>query len=253
MSASGALLFARYAYPPNELGYCGPEDHFALLEYVAGGTADGGLARLASEFDGAWPYLSLIAHENGLGDPLDEAVVEAYWIGNGLLHNVEMARMGEALATRFRSQAGPDWEAIAAAIPAGARPNHSFHVFCVYPWLGLLRAGHSTEPLQVLERCRIRAARVLSIDGDTATVRYQGLGWDGHRLFPGALAEDHVTISRNGYALDDIGAGDLVSLHWHWACERLSPQRAAALQSATDYQLAIANSLPHPAGAALGY
>jgi hypothetical protein len=251
MSASGALLFARYAYPPNELGYCGPEDHTTLLEYVAAGAADGGLIRLASEFDGAWPYLSLIAHENGLEDPLDESTVEAYWIGNGLLHNVDMSHMGEDLAIRFRSQAGPGWEAIAAAVPAGARPHHSFHVFCVYTWLGLLRAGHTTEPLHVLDRCRVRVARVLSIAGDTATVRYQELAWDGHLLVPGALAEDRVTISRNGYALDAIAPGDLVSLHWHWACERLSPRRAAALLAASDHQLAIANSLPHPVAAAL--
>lgn len=250
MSASGALLFARYAYPPNELGYCGPDDHSALLEYVDAGTADGGLMRLAAEFDGAWPYLSLIARENGLDDPLDETVVEAYWIGNGLLDRVDMAGMGEDLATRFRSRAGPGWEAIAAAVPAGASPHHSFHVFCVYPWLGLLRAGHTAEPLSVLDQCRIRPARVLSVDGDNASVRYRQLEWDGQRLSVGAVTEARVTISRNGYALDDIVTGDLVSLHWHWACERLSPQRAAALQSATRHQLAVANSLPHPAAAA---
>lgn len=250
MSTDGALLFARYAYPPNELGYCGPDDSPALLEYVAAGVGDGGLARLASEFDGAWPYLSLIAHENGIGDPLDGVVVEAYWIGNGLLANVDMSRMGEDLATRFRSQAGPGWEAIAAAVPAGARPHHSFHVFCVYPWLGFLRAGHTIEPLRVLDRCRIRVARVLSIAGETATVRYQLLEWDGKRLFPGRLIEDEATVSSNGYALDAASPGDLVSLHWDWVCERLSPQRAAALQGMTDHQLAIANSLPHPMAAA---
>ncbi|MGW1020020.1 DUF6390 family protein, partial [Streptomyces niveus] len=31
MSERGAVLFARYAYPPNELGYCGPADSAALL------------------------------------------------------------------------------------------------------------------------------------------------------------------------------------------------------------------------------
>ena len=30
MSVQGALLFARYAYPPNELGYCGPDGAGAL-------------------------------------------------------------------------------------------------------------------------------------------------------------------------------------------------------------------------------
>ena len=39
----GPLLFARYAYPPNELGYCGGDDHRALLEQTSAGVVDGGL------------------------------------------------------------------------------------------------------------------------------------------------------------------------------------------------------------------
>ena len=36
----GPLLFARYAYPPNERGYCGPADSRALLEYGAAGVVN---------------------------------------------------------------------------------------------------------------------------------------------------------------------------------------------------------------------
>ena len=35
MNDAGAAMFARYAYPPNELGYCGPGDGRDLLEYVS--------------------------------------------------------------------------------------------------------------------------------------------------------------------------------------------------------------------------
>ena len=62
----GPLLFARYAYPPNALGYCGPQDHRALLEYAAAGVVDRGLRELAQGFDGAWPYLRLIAEAAGI-------------------------------------------------------------------------------------------------------------------------------------------------------------------------------------------
>ncbi|MDQ3591509.1 MAG: DUF6390 family protein, partial [Actinomycetota bacterium] len=37
---SGAALFARYAFPPNELGYCGPEGSEVLLEGGARGNLD---------------------------------------------------------------------------------------------------------------------------------------------------------------------------------------------------------------------
>jgi hypothetical protein len=36
-------------------------------------------------------------------------------------------------------------------------------------------------------------------------------------------------------------AGDLVSLHWDWACDRLSPEQAAILELQTLRHLALAN------------
>ena len=75
---NGAQLFVRYAYPPNSLGYCGPADSTALREYAAACVTDPGLVQLARAFSGAWPYLELISAGCGMGDPLDQRVVEAY-------------------------------------------------------------------------------------------------------------------------------------------------------------------------------
>ena len=41
--------------------------------------------------------------------------------------------------------------------------------------------------------------------------------------------------------LDGAQAGDMVSLHWDWACERLDRVRLAALVRSTTHELAIAN------------
>ena len=49
----GPVLFARYAYPPNSLGYCGPGDPSALLDAAADGTDLVGLGHLAARFEGA--------------------------------------------------------------------------------------------------------------------------------------------------------------------------------------------------------
>ena len=84
----GPVAFARFAYPPGALGYCGPADSSSLLTAAAEGTALRELSALAVRFGGAWPYLKLIASENGIDDPLDPLVVEAYWIGNELLERV---------------------------------------------------------------------------------------------------------------------------------------------------------------------
>src|SRR6185312_16310722 len=105
MSPSGAVLFARYAYPPNELGYCGPGGAAAMLEPLA--TEE--ITRRAAGFDGAWTYLEFIAEAAGLADPLDERVVEAYWIGSDLLAKADPAGLVDRLLDRFRGQPGGTW------------------------------------------------------------------------------------------------------------------------------------------------
>ena len=80
--SAGQALFAQYAYPPNELGYCGPDGRRRRRS---------GLAAHAKEFDGAWPYLAAIAEAVGASDPLDEDVVGSYWVGGPPLAEVDPA------------------------------------------------------------------------------------------------------------------------------------------------------------------
>lgn len=248
----GATLFARYAYAPNERGYCGPSDHRALLEYGAAGVVDGGLGQLARGFAGAWPYLELIAGATGLADPLDRRVVEAYWVGNRLLERVDMASFGAALTDRFRSRAGSSWGYLAESVPAGAVPHHSFHVFGIYPWVGLLGQSHRGEPLQILDRCRIRWGQVQSVTGDLVVLRYRPLTWDGRRLGLGAAVLETATRALDGLGfVDDLVAGEWVSLHWGWVCDRLSTRQLQALRRYTARQLEITNvRVAHPGPAA---
>ena len=248
---SGPLLFARYAYPPNALGFCGPDAAGQLLEQASTGVDDGDLRHLAQGFAGAWPYLELIAAANGLADPLDARVVEAYWIGNALLDRVSLSMMGGSLEDRFRVRVGRSWSQLAEAIP-GAQPHHSFHVLGVYPWLGMLRGGRVDEPLRVLDRCRIRWGRVIDVVGDRALVRSRPLQWDGRALREGPIAVEQVVTSVDGLALaGPLLPGDWCSLHWDWVCERLSPQRLAALRDRSGRQLAAVNALAVPPPAAV--
>ena len=239
---SGALLFSRYASPPNQLGYCGPADSRALLEYGAAAVVDSGLTQLARAFSGAWPYLELLARATGIADPLDRRVVEAYWVGNDLLDRVDMATFGNALVDRFRRRAGSGWDHLAQAVPAGAVPHHSFHVFGVYPWVGLLRAGASGHPLHVLDRCRVRWGRVVASHGEDVVVRYRPLTWDGARLELGSPTTETAVTATGGLGfVTGLRPGDWVSLHWGWVCDRLGPRQLAALRERTLRQLAITN------------
>src|SRR4029450_6228176 len=136
-SPSGPVLFARYAFPPNHHGYCGPADSAGFLQLGVAGD-DRGLRAMAREFAGAWPYLELIAHGTGLEDPLDRRVVEAYWVGSHRLDRIGVRAIGDSMEHRFRRKTGPLFGSLTEGVLAGGVPHHSFAVFCIYPWVGLL-------------------------------------------------------------------------------------------------------------------
>lgn len=244
----GPLLFARYAYPPNALGLCGAEESRTLLEYGTANESDAGLAELARAFEGAWPYLTLIAGANGIHDPLDPRVVEAYWVGNELLDGVSPHALARHVEERFKGRVGRSWERIVEAVAAGAVPHHTFHVFAVYPWLGLLRSGDVTQPLSVLDRCRITPALVGAVHGETIVVLAPSLHWDGRTLALGPWQRRTVRAQADGLGFVAPNVGDWVSLHWDFVCDRLTPTQAATLLRASERALAAANRSTGPAG-----
>jgi Family of unknown function (DUF6390) len=229
-TATGAVTFARYAVPPNELGYCGPDDD-GLLSGAAAGLVGPGLAERARAFDGAWAYLELIAAAAG-ADPLDDAVVQAYWLGTPPAGRVDPTAFASMVRARFAGQTGGSWDGLGE--PGGAVPTHGFHVFAVYPWLRVLRAGPGGPALEVLDRCRIGWGRVLARAGQRAVVRTRPLTWDGARLGLGPPGERVVTGDRGR-------RGDWVSLHWDRICDVLPPRRLAALRAGTAHQLDVSN------------
>ena len=243
----GPLLFARYAYPPNALGLCGADESRTLLEYGTAGASDEGLAELARAFEGAWPYLTLIASANGIRDPLDVGVVEAYWVGNSLLDRISPQRLARHVEDRFKGRVGRSWERIVDAVAAGAVPHHTFHVFAVYPWLGLLRTGDVTQPLSVLDRCRIAPALVDEVTGENATVLAPSLQWDGRTLELGPWERRTARFGDGGLGFVTPRPGDWVSLHWDFVCDRLTVAQARMLHRASRRALAAVNQSVGPA------
>jgi hypothetical protein len=219
VTAAGALLFARYAYPPNELGYCGPSDAAGLLR-----SED--IARRARKFDGAWTYLSFIASSAGIDDPLDERVVESYWIGNSLLDQVSPEGLLAFLREQFAGQTGSTWRTAAAPLA-----HHSFQVFAVYPWASLLAATGNPTAVSVLDSCRIRTGEVVRVAGERAVVRSRPLIWDGTSFGDGPPVETPARWSAGGLSLISAPSpGDLVALHWDWICDVITPAQAASIE-----------------------
>jgi hypothetical protein len=240
---SGPVLFGRYAFGPNRLGYCGPDESTSLLAFAAAATDDGGLRGLARGFEGAYPYLELIAAANDLADPLDRDVVEGYWLGNGLTASVRPRELHRSVEDRFRPRlAQNDWRWLEGAVAAGARPVHAFHVFDVFPRVGLLRGQTVHDVLATIDSCRIRWGRVEAVVGDSLIVSTASLEMVGGRLrlAPPRLERVSRWLDGTGF-VDDVEPGEMVAIHWSWACDRLTPRQMHNLVAWTRLALWVTN------------
>jgi hypothetical protein len=231
----GHALFARYAYPPNELGYCGPS-----------GTGDppgsdgAGLAEYAHEFDGAWPYLNAIAEAVGQPDPLGERIVRSYWVGGPLLAELDASVLLARLREAFNGQVTG---LLAEVPPDNVLAHHSFHVLVVYPWIRFLDRDPAT-PLKVMQDCRIRWGIVDEVDDEHAVIMAQPLTFDSGVLALGAPVRERVRWRRDGASLAPPPVpGQTVSAHWDWVCAALTDTEAADLEAATRATLNLVNAV----------
>lgn len=242
-TAVGALRFARYALAPNALGYCGPGDP-AELAGAAGAKDVRAVGLLAPEFAAAYPYLRLIAASAGIDDPLDERVVDGYWLGGPLAHRVAPRVLAAHLDDRYGALLGRLRPALGAAALAGGICSHSLHVLAATPFGALVRDDARRAALGVCDACRIRPARVTACAGSRATVVVRPLVVVAGRLLLGPPQQEAVTLSS---ATRDVAVGDVVALHWGVACEVLDRNRARRLVTSTAQNLsALENAGPPP-------
>jgi Family of unknown function (DUF6390) len=235
----GAEMFARYAYAPNALGYCGPPLGATLRD----GSVDE-VRQAATRFSGAWPYLRVLSALTGIADPLDHRLVESYWLGVGVGAGLDPREFFDKLLAIIGPQAGRYWSHLTDELACEAAGNHCFHVFGVYPWtrfLGLNRnKGMDEHPLGVLDNCRITWGTVVSRSAASVEVSCRALVWDGQAL---SLSEPSVRVLgiwTDGYsAVPDVAVGDDVATHWGRLCGRLSGEQVRALAESTDRQLRV--------------
>ncbi len=238
-AVGGTTRFVRYAFMPNRLQYCGGDDNRTILEYAVADVREPPLDRMLRKFTGALPYLQLIARRNDIADPFDERVIEAYWIGNELLERVEARELYDHLRERYRGELSPRvMDRVAAKAPAGARPHHSFHVFDV--WRQTERGKN--EVLATIDSCRISWGKVTAVETGELVVERAPIELRDGRLVLGMPRAERVTRMLEGSGFVAAAAvGDVVSIHWSWACEVLEPRQVAALERYTAQHLGLAN------------
>lgn len=239
----GAMRCARYAFAPNYYHYCGPDTRGEFEEYLKAEVVDRGLVEHLTDFETMYPYLAAIAEANGVKDPLDPRVVEAYWVGNEMLDKVSEQDVYVALVERQRlpkrlTKKEMKW--LLPKIDKRARLHHSFHVFNVFTRTGHHAVKHTVE---TMDECRISWGEILNAKSKRQNaklqVKSQKLIYKDGRL--SLRPEVREVVVPSDLLNSRLRVGDWVSVHWGFVCERLSERQVKQLKGYTEYHLKLAN------------
>lgn len=243
----GILRCSRYAFGPNRLHYCGPDANKEMLAHIAEQKGDAGLAGILSRFETMYPYLELIARANHIDDPFDgpfdDRVVEAYWIGNGLLDRVDKEKLYWHLKDTLgvRKKIGSEsFRALTDRMRQFGVPHHAFHVLNIWRRTGHLDRAHTPESVA---ECVVNMGEVIVVDGPWITVRTRPLLYDEiGKWYFGDPTERKLTRNLgSSEEIDDVVVGDTLSYHWGMPCEVLSRSQAENLRKYTLRSMDVIN------------
>jgi hypothetical protein len=239
---------------PNRLGYCGPDENDVLFDALVRNKPTKELITALKGFQAAFPYLRFIAHSQGIDDPFDYRVVEAYWIGNDLLQNIAPNEFYDHLRKRFHKKFPKEHiKQLLQAQPFAAFPHHALHVFNAFSTMGtapdsLASAnGPDDKVAQLMDRCRISWGKVQGYENGSFLVEYEPVLRTNGKLRLGQAVQAEVLAEVQGQKfLDGVKPGDWISSHWGFACTLLSATQVANLRKYTLHDMALANMVPVP-------
>lgn len=216
VAAAGAAMFARYAYPPDDVGHTVADHARELRDYAPGGLSAPALGQQLRAYVASLPALTQIAHTWGTEDPLDVRVVEAYWVGVPT-----RGRMGMDVTDH----------------------HHNASVLITGPWRDLLRGESASQALHALDQCRVRWGRVINVQSDSVTVRSRPLVFANDAL---SLSEPHVeTVAlkpEGASAPARVRQGDWCAMHWGWLADRLTTRQLVQLRRVTRTHIEAVNA-----------
>lgn len=233
---------SRYSFGPNRLHLCGPDINREMLAYINEDTTDQGLINILKEFKTLYPYLQQIAHANQIKDPFDPRVVEAYWIGNQLLDTIPPKTYYRHLTDNLQIQkmSPPrQMHQLKDKLARGALMHHSFHVLNIWRRTGHHDVEHTPD---TMDKCCVTWGKVLQVSGPILTVYRRPLALVGRQLsFAPPQRQKIIRRLEDTSLLDEVKAGDYVSLHWDTPCEIITPEQVANLTKYTNLSLQLAN------------
>ena len=245
MNKRGILFHAKHAYMPNVLGYCGPEERGRILRGIEDGKAGDDLVTVLSEFEAAYPFLKLIARNNGR-DAFDYSVPEAYWIGNSLLEHVPASDFHGFAQRELKGMGNERARSVLKGLQGPALPHHSFYVMSTYAVAGSGNGPDMTNEASkkiagLIDSCRISWGKVTRVGSEDLKVELKPLAIEDGRL---TLAKPVLRRVKYNADVNPFGAvkpGDVVSIHWGYACDILSPRQVRNVSRFTAADLSLVN------------
>jgi hydrogenase maturation factor len=245
-STAGVVRCTRYAFMPNRLRFCGPGNRDDILEFYANANKNlikSSITPLLREFETMYPYLEFIARENNIKDPFDERVVDAYWLGNTLTNKISAKEYHKYLLRDFeiKKKVGQKVvDEISDHFSNLSIPHHNFHALNIFRHTGkskgILAAG-------VFDQCRISAGKIIEIKkGELVITRKRILVDESGNIYQTKARRDTVkNIFENVTLVRGLKVGDIISIHWGSACEKISMSEARNLQKITNICIEIFN------------
>ena len=239
----GQILFAKYAFAPNKLHFCGPNSSRTIFEYTISNQQNPELTGLLTQFEGAFPYLKLIAQSNHISNPFDSRVVEAYWLGNSLLETVSLKKFYSHIYERFYKKVNlKKWLWFQKKFGLKPLSNHSFHVFEIYRLVDNIEHKTKTKLIEHINLCRISWGKVMAIENDQLKIQYQPIEYIGGKLRFANPENKLINYQiKNQSFAPNVKINDWVSFHWDWVCDILNQRQLANLKKYTFENLKFAN------------
>ncbi|MEM3684211.1 MAG: DUF6390 family protein [Conexivisphaerales archaeon] len=241
----GIILHAKHAYMPNSLGFCGPDEGGRILEHLQEGKVSEQLISDLMKFEAAYPFIRMIAESTGK-DVFDYEVPEAYWIGNSLLEKVTVEDFYRFTHSTLKRR---DREAVKKVFKAGEAdllPHHTMYVMMslAFP---MVKGGPTVESekriVEQMDNCRVSWGEVKEIRRKELVVLRRPLVKDERGI---SLAKPVITRVRYDGSIDSftrLKTGEKVSIHWNFACQRLTEAQARNIEAYTVYDLDKVNKM----------
>ncbi|MDP2821008.1 MAG: DUF6390 family protein [bacterium] len=217
----GIRIAALYGFYPHKLGFCGLQENSAkktFLDFLSGKKiSEQKIRKILETLKGAFSYYRLIAKSNGIKDPFDERVVNAYWIGNQLLEKVPVDSLKKMIIKEFSGPGFLSKEMAvkkASEIPLTSKAHHNFHVLVI----GSV-SGRIVLEGKLLDICRIGWGKVIGYEKkktentNRVIIEYQPLQ---KRKGGYSLGKPiHKIVFWDKKFIPEIKIGDRVATHWN--------------------------------------